>query len=233
MSAPGGGPAAGGAKPAAGAPPGSFKVQCVGLVKTEGAAGGANPVLNVLRGMCSRYESFERVEYGCTAPLQSGTASASLKLFKHRPPKAASNNPFAPPNPAIWTLVHESTPMRGPVYASLPAAVREVSEANLYTQGQPVNNGLEFLEALGARVEYAVQKNGNYYVCHHQGLEIQVLVYSVAALAPGSNPTNLGGKHWMLEATADAGAEKQIEVARLMGSFAARLLPHVELKRPL
>jgi hypothetical protein len=64
--------------------------------------------------------------------------------------------------------VHESTPMRGPVYASLPATVREVAESNLYT-----SDAVAFVEALGARMEYAIKKNGNYYVCHHQGLEIQ------------------------------------------------------------
>lgn len=68
-----------------------------------------------------------------------------------------------------WTLVHESTPMRGPVYAALPATVREVAESNIYT-----HDALQFMEGLGARTEYAVVKTGNYYVCHHQGLEIQV-----------------------------------------------------------
>jgi hypothetical protein len=59
--------------------------------------------------------------------------------------------------------------MRGPVYAALPATVREVAESNLYTR-----DAVAFVESLGARVEYAVQKNGNYYVCNHQGQEIQV-----------------------------------------------------------
>jgi hypothetical protein len=58
-------------------------------------------------------------------------------------------------------------------------------------------------------------------------------VYSVGALArDGRQTANLTAKNWMLEATADAGAEQQVEVARLMGSFAERLLPHVELKKP-
>jgi hypothetical protein len=59
--------------------------------------------------------------------------------------------------------------MRGPVYAALPATVREVAEANIYTR-----DVVAFVEGLGARMEYAVQKNGNYYVCSHKGLEIQV-----------------------------------------------------------
>lgn len=219
--------APGGAAAPAGAQQGAFKVQCVGLVRTDGAAGGINPVLDVLRGMCSRYETFERQEYGFSAPLKSGTAATQLRLFRHKPPKAAGSNPFAPPPPAMWTLCHESTPMRGPVYASLPATVREVAESNIHTQ-----DAVPFIEALGARMEYAVQKNGNYYVCHHKGLEIQVMLYSVAALAGGRAATTLTTKHWMLEATADAGAERQAEVALLMGSFAERLLPHVELKKP-
>jgi hypothetical protein len=95
-------PAAAGAAGAAGAPPSAgFKVQCVGLVKTDAAAGGANPVLNVLRGMCLRYETFERLEYGFAAPLQSGTSSVNLRLSRHKPPKATSSNPFAPPLPAM------------------------------------------------------------------------------------------------------------------------------------
>jgi hypothetical protein len=97
MQAPAAAPSGG--KPSA--PAGSFKVQCVGLVKTDPTAGSANPVLNVLRGMCSRYETFERVEYGFTAPLQSGTSSVTLRLFRHKPPKVNSSNPFAPPPPAM------------------------------------------------------------------------------------------------------------------------------------
>lgn len=54
------------------------------------------------------------------------------------------------------------------------------------------------------------------------------MVYS----ATGADGVSILGKHWVLEATADAGAERQVEVAKLMGSFAERLLPHVELKRP-
>lgn len=96
-AAAGGAAAAAGPKPAAG----SFKVQCVGLVKTDTAEGGHNPVLNVLRGMCSRYETFERVEYGFSAPLQSGTNAVSLKLFKHKAPKVAQSNPFLPPPPLM------------------------------------------------------------------------------------------------------------------------------------
>ena len=61
----------------------------------------------------------------------------------------------------------------------------------------------------------------------------QVVVYSVAAIQPDKKSINLTGKHWMLEATADAAAERQVEVAKQMGSFAERLLPHVELKKPL
>jgi hypothetical protein len=60
-----------------------------------------------------------------------------------------------------------------------------------------------------------------------------VVLHSVAALSPGRQANTLTGKHWMIEATADAAAERQVEVARLMGSFSERLLPHVELKRPL
>jgi hypothetical protein len=61
-----------------------------------------------------------------------------------------------------------------------------------------------------------------------------VVVYSVAALARGGRQAaNLTGKHWMLEATADAPPERQVAVARLLGSFAERLLPHVELRKPL
>jgi hypothetical protein len=104
-----GAPAAGGgaAAAAAAAPIAvGFKVQCVGLVKTAAVAGGANPVLNVLRGMCLRYETFERLEYGFSAPLQSGTSATSLRVFRHTTPKSAakhhpsSANPFAPePSP--------------------------------------------------------------------------------------------------------------------------------------
>jgi hypothetical protein len=86
---------AGGA--AAAAPPSAvgFKVQCVGLVKTATVAGGANPVLNVLRGMCLRYETFERLEYGFAAPLQSGTNSTSIRVFRHTTPKTAVKHPSA------------------------------------------------------------------------------------------------------------------------------------------
>lgn len=118
--------------------------------------------------------------------------------------------------------------MRGPIYGALPATVREVSESNIYAR-----DAVSFVQALGARCEYAVQKNGNFYVCHHGGIEIQVLVYSVQSLSPEGVPgPQLTGKCWMLEATADAGAERQADVARLMGAFAERLLPHVELTRP-
>ena len=58
--------------------------------------------------------------------------------------------------------------MRGPVYAALPATVREAAESNIYT-----DDARAFVEGLGARPEYAVCKRGNYYICHHQGLEIQ------------------------------------------------------------
>lgn len=202
----------------------------MGLVKADASAGGPSAVLDVLRGMCLRYESFERVEYGLAAPLQSGTAAASLRLFRHKPPPQAAGNPFAPPPPPVWTLAHESAPLRGPAYAALPATVREVAEANVYAR-----DARAFLEALGARAEYAALKSGNYYVCRHHGLEVRVLVYSAAAPAragSGAPAANVTGKHWVLEASADAGAERQADVARLLGSFAERLLPHVELKRP-
>lgn len=207
----------------------TFRAQLVGLVKAD-AASGASPsaVLSVLRGMCLRYESFERVEYGFAAPLQSGTTAAALRLFRHKSPAQAPANPFAPPPPPVWTLAHESAPLRGPAYAALPATVREVAEANLHARDAPA-----FLEGLGARLEYAVQKSGNYYVCRHQGLEVQVAVYSAAALSRGgAAAANLTGKHWVLEAEADAASERQADVAKLLGSFAERLLPHVELKRP-
>jgi len=104
-AAPGGAGTAGASAAAGGAPApaqqASFKVQCVGLVKTDASAGGANPVLNVLRGMCLRYETFERLEYGFAAPLQSGTNSVSVRLFRHKPPKSSSSNPFALPPPAM------------------------------------------------------------------------------------------------------------------------------------
>ena len=59
------------------------------------------------------------------------------------------------------------------------------------------------------------------------------MVYTVVALpAAGGASTTITGKHWLLEACADAPQERQAEVARLMGSFAERLLPHVELKKP-
>lgn len=91
--------APGAAAPAA--PTGTFRVQCVGLVRSDDQSGGHNPVLNVLRGMCSRYETFERTEYGFAAPVQSGTNTVSLRLFRHKPPRSPNNNPFAPPPPAM------------------------------------------------------------------------------------------------------------------------------------
>jgi hypothetical protein len=68
-----------------------------------------------------------------------------------------------------WRLVHESPPLKGNPYNSLPASVLEVSESSL--------SGIysvQFMCHMGCTITYKVGRQNWVYVCSHEGAEVQV-----------------------------------------------------------
>jgi hypothetical protein len=171
-----------------------MRVKVAGLVAQTGP--GATRLLGALRGMCSRYRSRTAHELVLRAPLGGGAGAQPLRLVAVLPDAAAAAAPPAtagrrapPPAPSWWALRHESAALRGPAYAALPAAVREVAEARLHT---PAGGGggyaaaPGFAAALGAAVEAAVERRGNVYRCSHAGLPVDVEVSILSPLPAGA-----------------------------------------------
>jgi hypothetical protein len=171
-----------------------MRVKAAGLVAQSGPAG--TRLLGALRGMCSRYRTRTAHELVLRAPLGGGAGAQPLRLVGALPAApamatAATQDPraAAAPAPAWWALRHESAALRGPAYAALPAAVREVTEARLHTPpgcgGGGGSGGYAcapgFVAALGAAVEAAVERRGNVYRCSHAGLPVDV---EVSVLSP-------------------------------------------------
>lgn len=85
----------------------------------------------------------------------------SFNTFKH--PLPVNTTPIS------WRLLHESPPLRGASYTSLPAQVMEVSESCLY--------GIycvQMFYGLGCTHTYRILRRNCTYVCVEEGLEIMV-----------------------------------------------------------
>jgi hypothetical protein len=182
-----------------------MRVKVAGLVAQTGP--GATRLLGALRGMCSRYRSRTAHELVLRAPLGGGAGAQPLRLVGVLPADAATAGPatskLPPSAPSWWALRHESAALRGPAYAALPAAVREVAETRMHTPtgggggggggsggagggggGYAVAPG--FVAALGAAVEAAVERRGNVYRCSHAGLPVDVEVSILSPLPAGA-----------------------------------------------
>lgn len=69
-----------------------------------------------------------------------------------------------------WVTRWESEPQIGPLFKQLPAAVRQVIESHgKCMKGDSV---LDFWLGLGATLKYDFVKQGNLYLCNHNGYEI-------------------------------------------------------------
>lgn len=65
--------------------------------------------------------------------------------------------------------MHESPPLKGSAYNSLPAAVLEVSESAL--------SGIysvQFMHAMGCEITYKMARKNHVFVCMHEDQEVQV-----------------------------------------------------------
>lgn len=68
-----------------------------------------------------------------------------------------------------WRLVHESVPLRGSPWNSLPATVLEITESALTGI-----YAVQFMHSLGCQQRYRVQRKNNMFICLHEDYEIQV-----------------------------------------------------------
>jgi len=187
--------------------------------------------------MCLRTDYIHEYEYGLRFPLLSGTNSVTAKLITTRPKvddkaKASDSNDDS----YRWVLLQEGAPLTGEHYRELPATVREIFETVLYG-----NDGLSFLVDLGATQEYLLERRGNLYTLMHEGHEIKVMLASKLTsrdVLPTEQGVDDGGDLMapgvmLLEATATAGPDpaSHAAVARILASFAQRLMPLVQFKK--
>eukprot|EP00879_Flechtneria_rotunda_P012877 GHRR01013448.1.p1 GENE.GHRR01013448.1~~GHRR01013448.1.p1 ORF type:complete len:216 (+),score=53.07 GHRR01013448.1:230-877(+) len=203
--------------PAAAAMPATYMCRCAGICSPQDV----EALYNVLKGMCIRRVSYDENEYGMTFPLQSGTKQGAFKMIK-QVPTSNSLVPLGPGQPVIWRLVHESPPLRGNPYNSLPALVLEVTETAL--------GGIfavQFMYAMGCTHTYRITRRNQIFMCQHEGVEVLVSVYAV--FDRNTHQPLFEGQ--MVEARLTAGPEQQMEAARKLGTFCQKLLPMVLLKK--
>lgn len=196
-----------------------FECRCVGVLGAD-----LGPALEILRGICTSFRTVTRREIVLKAPLQpSATAtSTEIRLVKVTDKATQPYNPLKDPPPELWLVRHEGLVLRGTA-AELPASIREVTEAT--SSGAGV---VDFWMSLGARLEYEFERTGNMYTCVQDGVEIQVFVFDMKNPKDGK-VLKIG---FLVEAVAVADTkEKIVPVARALGAFAQRLIPHVELRR--
>eukprot|EP00877_Chromochloris_zofingiensis_P004258 jgi/Chrzof1/13833/Cz08g14080.t1 len=196
----------------------TLQCKCAGILPHST---GHNALFDILRGMCTRYETFRSWEIGYRVPLQGGLEHNSIKLVrKEEPPTKATHLGPAPPH--VWRMIHEGSPALGPQYKDLPATVREISRSTLF--GKHAHN---FVASLGAQTEFQLQRSGNLYICTHQGYEVEVSIHTIrSTVAPY---TDFTPGFLLVEVTAAADDSNKFEVAKALGSFAERLLPLARL----
>ncbi|GAX74567.1 hypothetical protein CEUSTIGMA_g2016.t1 [Chlamydomonas eustigma] len=199
------------------APTSATMTECraIGIVTNSNAT----PLHNTLRGLCSAYTSFKLYE----AVLKVAGKATSIKMQRRIPPKQATPSPFADISPDRWMMVWESDAMRGPAFKDLPASVREVCEAQCFCANAP-----EFWKDLGAVLDYDMLKDGNEYICSHNGYEFLVQIMRFAPLEqpgnPDSAPKNFKG-NYVMEVKTRVPEGKHFEGARALGSFGQILVP--------
>eukprot|EP00198_Chlamydomonas_reinhardtii_P012956 XP_001702293.1 predicted protein [Chlamydomonas reinhardtii] len=182
MSAPASG-AGGGGGAAAGPPPPASMTECrtVGMMERSDQS---TEFANLLRSLCASYCSHATHSMVLRLPLPPvpnappGGTWTGLRLTRrlgrsvvHSGQSGAGKapHPFLDDPPERWEVRHEGPPLQGPALNSLPAAMREVSDAACYGAGAP-----EFFKVLGGKLEYEQYREGNEYSIIFHGHEIKV-----------------------------------------------------------
>ncbi|KAG2497469.1 hypothetical protein HYH03_004624 [Edaphochlamys debaryana] len=222
--------------------------RALGMVEKAESIGA---LANLLRSLCASYTTHATHMVVLRLPLPlppgggapPGGLSTLLRLTRRLPvqvvhPSASAarqSNPFLDDPPERWEVRHEGPLIQGPALNSLPASMREVTDAACWGAG-----ALEFWKGMGGKVEYECYREGNEYLVVFHGHEIKVVLASVYALQEpgvlrdGSSVKRLGGPGttgMAVEVALLVPEGRHYEGANLLGAFGAQLAPHVRLAR--